>query len=70
MGSALLYSTYLGGNGYDSSSGISVDYCGNVYITGSSDSSDYPTTQGAYNTKINGLFDAIITKLDIPSKCG
>jgi Beta-propeller repeat len=42
-GSALLYSTYLGGSGGDGGNGIAVDALGNAYIVGSTDSIDFPT---------------------------
>ncbi|MGB6689426.1 MAG: SBBP repeat-containing protein [Terracidiphilus sp.] len=42
-GSALVYSTYLGGTGGDSGAGIAVDADGNAYITGTTSSSDFPT---------------------------
>ncbi len=43
MGAALVYSTYLGGNGDDWSNGIAVDSTGNVYLTGTSQSPNFPT---------------------------
>ena len=42
-GSALVYSTYLGGNSYDEGYGIAVDSNGNAYITGPTSSTDFPT---------------------------
>jgi hypothetical protein len=48
----LVYSTYLGGSGFtgDSGSGIAVDTEGNAYIVGSTNSADFPVTQGAFQT--------------------
>jgi len=54
-GSALIYSTYLGGSGNgvnegDNGYGIVVDMSGNAYVTGSTVSSNFPTTPGALQT--------------------
>lgn len=64
-GSALLYSTYLGGSNNDSGEGIAVDNAGNVYITGSTLSSDFPITLGAFDTTYNGSGDTFVSKLYI-----
>lgn len=53
-GSNLLYSTYLGGTGYDFGHGIALNSQGNAYITGGSASVDFPTTSGAFQTTNNG----------------
>lgn len=63
-GSALVYSTYLGGNSYDQGNGIAVDASGNAYVTGYSYSSFFPTTHGALQTKWRGGFDAFVSKLN------
>ncbi len=49
-GATLLYSTYLGGSYYDKAYGIAVDGKGAAYITGVSESSNFPTTPGAFDT--------------------
>jgi hypothetical protein len=63
-GSALLYSTYLGGNGSDSSSGIAVDLSGDAYVTGESNSPNFPTTPGAFQTTNRGSINAFVAKLN------
>ena len=47
-GDALVYSTYLGGNETDAALGIAVDAAGRAYLTGGTNSSDFPTTAGAF----------------------
>ena len=51
QGSALIYSTYLGGTSGDSARGIAVDSANNAYITGFSGSADFPLVAGALRTK-------------------
>jgi len=63
-GSTLLYSTFLGGIGYDYGYDIAVDGSGNAYVTGTADSSDFPTTAGAYDTGHNGSMDAFVAKVN------
>ena len=63
-GSGLLYSTYLGGTGTDEANGIAVDGAGNAYVTGRTNSANFPTTPGAYQTAIAGSNDAFITKMN------
>jgi hypothetical protein len=60
----LLYSTYLGGSSGDGGNGIAVDAAGNAYVTGSTQSTDFPTTPGAFDTTFNGGPDAFVTKLN------
>ncbi len=62
-GSALLYSTYLGGSGFDAGLGITVDRFGNAYVAGDTDSSDFPTANPVQAT-LGGGCDAFVTKLN------
>jgi hypothetical protein len=60
-----VYSTYLGGSGLnDWGYGIAVDGTGNIYITGYTNSANFPTTAGAYQTTNAGGNDAFVTKFD------
>jgi hypothetical protein len=52
-GSGIVYSTYLGGTQSDTGNTIAVDSGGNAYVTGFTDSPDYPTTKGVIRTKCN-----------------
>src|SRR5204862_7475 len=67
-GTALIYSTFLGGSNSDAGDGIAVDGGGNAYVTGGTVSSNFPTTPGAFHTTIGGAgeggSDAFVTKLN------
>lgn len=64
-GASLVYSTYLGGSGDETGSGIAVDSAGSSYVTGQTSSVDFPTTPGtAFQTGLNGPTDAFLAKLD------
>ena len=61
----LAYATYLGGSLGDFPSAIAVDTAGNAYITGGTESIDFPVTTGAYNTTAaTGSSAAFVTKLN------
>jgi len=62
-GSALVYSTFLGGSGFDSAGGLALDAAGNAYLSGGAGSVDFPTTPGAFDTLPDGS-DAFITKVN------
>ncbi|HUO03647.1 MAG TPA: SBBP repeat-containing protein [Candidatus Binataceae bacterium] len=63
-GTALIYSTYLGGSAGDFGNGIAVDSAGSAYATGSTSSPDFPTAAGAFQTTLNGTENAFVTKLN------
>src|SRR2546430_13726450 len=61
-GSALVYSTFLGGSGIDLGSGIAVDREGQAYVMGFTTSADFPTAHALQPT-LGGPGDAFVTKL-------
>lgn len=63
-GTAVLYSTYLGGNDYEVPQSIAVDSGGNAYVTGSVRSANFPTTPGAFQTVRGDSVNAFVTKLN------
>lgn len=74
QGSAVVYSTYFGGSDSDGAFGIALDKSGNAYVTGFTNSTDFPTTPGAFQAHFGGTpptcdefipcGDAFVTKLN------
>ena len=76
-GSRLIYSTYLGGHGFNSGTGLAIDVSGAAYVTGLTGAPDFPTTPDAFDTNFQGKanfapppfsnrpddYDAFVTKL-------
>lgn len=58
----LVFSTYLGGSGNDQGSGIAVDSNRNIYVTGSTTSSNFPTKSAYQATYGGGSFDGFLTE--------
>ena len=68
-GSALIYSTYLGGNGYDFTFALTPDGAEEVVVAGYTRSSNFPTTEGAYQERFGGGGrDAFIARLNLPEQ--
>lgn len=63
-GTALLYSTFLGGSGTDRANGIAINAAGNAYVTGVTDSANFPVTAGAFQTVKAAGQDAFVTELN------
>ncbi|MGQ0761524.1 MAG: thrombospondin type 3 repeat-containing protein [Acidobacteriota bacterium] len=63
-GSGLVYSSYLGGNGFDHGIGVSIDSSGNAYVTGGADSPNFPTTGGSLSSVNAGSQDVFVSQVD------
>ncbi len=63
-GQELLYATYLGGTSEDAAYAIAVDATGSAYVTGNTESSDFPTTSGALQPDNGGASNAFVAKLE------
>lgn len=67
-GTSVVYSTYIGGNGDDEATAVALDRSGDAYLTGFTDSDDYPLQASLPNTNDNNQqigknFDAFVTEL-------
>ncbi len=62
-GSSLLWGTFLGGNNLDRASALALNAAGEPILTGSTVSSDFPTTPGAYDASLDGYSDAFVARL-------
>jgi hypothetical protein len=63
-GTALVYSTYLGGSGGDAGVGIAIDSSGNAFVTGGTGSTNFPTVNPVQPNYAGGSGDAFVTELN------
>jgi hypothetical protein len=63
-GSALGYSTFLGGSSWDGGHGIALDGSGRAYVTGKTLSANFPTTAEAFDRTQNGNYDVFVARLN------
>ena len=63
-GSALVYSTYIGGDTFDSAASVAVDSSGNAYVAGRTTSSNFATVNPIQATFAGGGSDAFIMKFN------
>ena len=63
-GSALVYSTFIGGTNDENADGVALDSLGNVYVAGYSASTNFPTTSNAFQPKNNGMWNALVLELN------
>jgi hypothetical protein len=63
-GVSIVYALLIGGSGSDQGTGIAVDASGGVYVTGNSNSSNFPTTSGAFRSAAAQDWNAIVVRLD------
>src|SRR3990172_762714 len=60
----VLSATFLGGQGTDRGNSIAVDADGNAYVTGATESVDFPPTPGSFDPTLGGRVDTFVAKLD------
>jgi hypothetical protein len=64
FGTNLTLSKFLGGSNFESPSDVAVDHHGNIYLAGSTGSSDFPITTNAYGNGLSPYGGTFVTKLD------
>jgi hypothetical protein len=64
LGGSQLFATYLGGSSDEIAAAMTLDSTGNIYLTGTTTSTDLPTTQGAFQLQLGGNSDAFLMKIN------
>lgn len=62
--STLAFSSYLGGTGKDQAFGVALNGAGEIFVTGLTDSYNFPNTTGAFKRTLQGDEDAFVTKMN------
>src|SRR5579871_862844 len=62
-GSGLLFSTYVGGSGTDNGNAVALDSSGNAYVAGTTSSVNFPSSAGAWQSALYGIFNAFAFKV-------
>ncbi len=62
-GSALVYSTVIDGTGSEGANAVGLDAAGNAWVTGITNSADFPATADAFDPSFNGVADAFVSQL-------
>ena len=63
-GSAIVFSTYIGGSAIDEAFGIAADDLGNLYVSGWTESTDFPVVESIQNKYGGGEYDAFVVKIE------
>ena len=63
-GHALLYSTYLAGSGSEAAAGVAVDFRNRIYVIGTTNSTNFPTTPDAFQTTPKATQQIFVSKID------
>lgn len=63
-GSSMIYSTYIGGSNEDIAQSLYVNSNNEIYIYGSTNSSNYPVSAGCFDNSLNSYLDILVTKLN------
>jgi hypothetical protein len=64
MGSDLIYSTFIGGDSHEYGWDIAIDLNGHAFVTGNTNSTNFPITDSAFDKQLNGIINIFVLKLN------